>query len=414
MKISKKDKVILRRLASEYIEIAKSEEMAEIISAWYAHNNLERKRPMVLFEDHPMQNDYAGGLICEGEFARSIELGFKSNIWHFKNAKDDKPLMPYLSIRWDVPFLHFGGIEIKEKRAMDAEGRQIAHVAEHPIKNLETDMGLLKRLDFYVDKEKTYKTRDVMNDCFGDILPTVIRGRNFWTMGLTIHLIKLIGMENFYMAMYDHPEKLHEIMQFLMEEKLAFMKFKEEGDMLTLNNEGDYYCTGSYGFTHKLPQKDFSGHVRTKDLSLMLESQETSTVSPVQYEEFVFPYYMQISKEFGRLYYGCCEPMEKVWHLVKQYHNLEAVSISPWCDQEAMADNIKGDYIFSRKPLPTLVSMDNFDEDAIKKDLEYTVKLASKCELELIMKDVYSVNRDYTRIGRWVEFAKDAVEKYYG
>ena len=273
---------------------------------------------------------------------------------------------------------------------------------------------MLKRLDFWVDEETTYKKQVMLNDCFGDILPTVIRGRNFWTMGLTIHLIKLIGMENFYIAMYDHPDKIHYLMNFLMEEKLRFMKFMEENDRLTLNNEGDYYSVGSYGFTHSLPQLDYTGHVRTKDLSLMLESQETSTVSPSQYEEFVFPYYMQISKEFGRLYYGCCEPMEKIWPMVKKLHNLAAVSISPWCDQEYMAENIKGDYIFSRKPMPTLVSTDNFDEDVIKKDLEYTVKLASKCELEIIMKDVYSVNKDHNRIGRWVELARDAVEKYYG
>ena len=79
-----------------------------------------------------------------------------------------------------------------------------------------------------------------------------------------------------------------------------------------------------------------------------------------------------------------------------------------------MTENIKDAYIFSRKPMPTLVSTDNFDEKAIKKDLKYTVKLAAKCELEIIMKDVYSVNKDYSRIGRWVELARDSVEKYYG
>jgi hypothetical protein len=123
---------------------------------------------------------------------------------------------------------------------------------------------------------------------------------------------------------------------------------------------------------------------------------------------------MEIAKQYGRLYYGCCEPVEKIWHLIKRYPNLEAVSISPWCDQEAMADNIGGDYIYSRKPMPTLVSTEHFDEDAIKKDLEFSVKTASKCELELIMKDVHSVNFEYNRIGRWVELARQAVEKYYG
>ena len=318
MNISEKDKKTLRQLAEEYVEITKSDTMYEITTAWYSHNNLERKRPMVLFEDHPMHKEIVGELLCEGEFARDVELGFRSNIWHFYNVKDDKPLMPYLSIKWEVPNLNFGGIKIEEKTASDSEGRQVAHLAVSPIKNLDADLAMLKRLDFRVDENATYEKQNMLNDCFGDILPTVIRGRNFWTMGLTIHLIKLIGMENFYMAMYDHPDKVHYLMNFLMEEKLRFMKFMEENNKLTLNNEGDYYSVGSYGFTHSLPQKDYTGHVRTKDISVMLESQETSTVSPSQYEEFVFPYYMQISKEFGRLYYGCCEPMEKIWPMVKK------------------------------------------------------------------------------------------------
>ena len=184
--------------------------------------------------------------------------------------------------------------------------------------------------------------------------------------------------------------------------------------MLTLNNEADYYASGSYGFSRELPQKDFAGHVRSKDIAALLESQETSNVSPKQYEEFIFPYYYEISKHFGSLYYGCCEPVEGIWHLIKQYHNLKAVSISPWCNQEEMAANLKGDYIFSRKPMPTLVSTETFDEDEIKKDLEYTIKTASGCELELIMKDVHSVNYEHFRMGRWVELARQAVEKYYG
>ena len=414
MKISTKDKMILRDAAKEYMQVAKSDTMAEIIDAWYAHSRLERKRPMVLFEDGPLKSEYVDELLCEGEFARSIELDLKRHVWHFNNAKDDHPLMPYYAIKWQIPFLHFGGIEIKEKRATDAYGRHVAHMPEHPIKNLGTDLDLLKPLDFFVDKEKTNEIKDTLNDAFGDILPTVIRGKNVWTMGLTVELIKLISLEDFYMAMYDHPEELHKIMEFLMNEKLRLVKHMEEGDMLTLNNEADYYATGSYGFTEELPQKDFTGHVRTQDLSVLLESQETSTVSPALYEEFVFPYYMEIAKQYGRLYYGCCEPVEKIWHLIKRYPNLAAVSISPWCDQEAMADNIAGDYIYSRKPMPTLVSTEHFDEDAIKNDLEFTVKTAAKCELELIMKDVHSVNFEYNRIGRWVELARDAVEKYYG
>ena len=134
MKISAKDRNILRQLAKEYMEIVNSDTMSEIIASWYSHNNLEKKRPMILFEDHPMINEFVNDLSCEEDFARNIELGFRSDIWHFHNAKDDKPLMPYRCIRWEVPNLNFGGIEIAERTAADAEGRKVAHVAVSPIK----------------------------------------------------------------------------------------------------------------------------------------------------------------------------------------------------------------------------------------------------------------------------------------
>ena len=229
MNISKKDKKHLRDLAARYTEIANSDTMSEIISAWYSHSDLQRKRPIILFESKPMQSEYVERLECEGAFARALELDFLRNIWHFTNVKDDRPLMPYYSIKWEIPFLQFGGMKIEQKRATDAQGRQVAHIAQSPIKNLETDLGMLKQLDFFVDKELTYKKKDILNDCFGDILPTVIRGKSFWTMGLTFDAINLIGLESLYMGMYDHPEELHELLKFLMEEKLRFIEFMESG-----------------------------------------------------------------------------------------------------------------------------------------------------------------------------------------
>ncbi len=148
MKISTKDKMILRDAAKEYMQVAKSDTMAEIIDAWYAHSRLERKRPMVLFEDGPLKKEYVDELLCEGEFARGIELDLKRHVWHFYNAEDDHPLMPYYTIKWKIPFLHFGGIEIIEKKASDAYGRQVAHMPELPIKNLGYGPSFIKAARF--------------------------------------------------------------------------------------------------------------------------------------------------------------------------------------------------------------------------------------------------------------------------
>jgi len=48
-------------------------------------------------------------------------------------------------------------------------------------------------------------------------------------------------------------------------------------------------------------------------------------------------------------------------------------------------------------------------------DLKETIKLCRKnnCPLELIMKDVHTLNDEPDRLARWVELARGATEKWW-
>ena len=56
------------------------------------------------------------------------------------------------------------------------------------------------------------------------------------------------------------------------------------------------------------------------------ESQETVGVSPELFEEFVFQYQLPIISRFGFACYGCCEPVDSRWHVIKKIPNLRRVS----------------------------------------------------------------------------------------
>jgi len=163
------------------------------------------------------------------------------------------------------------------------------------------------------------------------------------------------------------------------------------------------------GYTHALPQN--GGPVRARDLWVLSESQETVLVSPKMFEEFVFPYQLPVIERFGRSYYGCCEPVHSRWHLLQKIPNLKRVSISPWCDEEFMADALGRDYVFSRKPNPTLISTERFDEDTIRGDLRKTLKAAASCNVEIIMKDVHTLAGEPWRMARWVKIAREVIEE---
>ena len=56
-----------------------------------------------------------------------------------------------------------------------------------------------------------------------------------------------------------------------------------------------------------------------------------------------YPAYKKISSLFGRLSYGCCEPVHSFWEKsISKFENLRKISISPWCNRK----NYRGFIIF--------------------------------------------------------------------
>ena len=148
--------------------------------------------------------------------------------------------------------------------------------------------------------------------------------------------------------------------------------------------------------------------MRIRDQWVLLESQETVGVGPDQFEEFIFPYQLAIAERFGKCYYGCCEPVHTRWHVLRRLPNLRAVSVSPWADEEFMAAALGAAVVFSRKPNPTLISTGDSTRPPIRADLRRTLRAARGCRLEIIMKDVHTLNGDPSA-SRWVALAREEI-----
>jgi hypothetical protein len=233
---------------------------------------------------------------------------------------------------------------------------------------------------------------------------------------MTIVAIDLIGLENLMLAMYDNPAGLHRLMAFLRDDHLAFCRWLEREGLLSLNNENDYIGSGSEGHSRDLPRPGTTPGqpVRMKDCWALLESQETVGVGPELFEEFIFPYQLALAEQFGKVYYGCCEPVHTRWQVLKKLPNLARVSVSPWADQPFMAEACGRDVVFSRKPNPAQISTALFDENAIRADLRQTLDAARGCRLEIIMKDVHTLHNEPGRLARWVQLAREESEKAGG
>jgi len=406
---------ILRTLVRRKAEIARDPVMAARQQLWTRHAALDSTRPMILAETGGVLDELIprATLHCQETWARQMERGLRELIFRYEHVRDDFVIQPWLHYGWFVNIGDFG-VQIRLVRG-DNEGKMGSYHWDPPIKDLDADFDKLHFRELSVNREKTTTWADFLEAHFGDILPARLRASYWWTTGLTWTAINLIGLQPLMMAMYDNPQGLHRLMAFLRDECIHFIEWFEREGLLTLNNEADYIGSGSQGWTVELPKMPAFGHpgtndgknVRLKDLWGLSESQETVGISPTMFEEFVFPYQLPIIERFGLSYYGCCEPIHNRWHIVKRIPNLRRVSISPWCDQEQMAADMGGDYIFCRKPNPAIISTRRFDEDAIREDIRTTLRAAGDTPLEFAMKDVHTLNDDPMRLGRWVELARE-------
>lgn len=406
--VSNKDAQVLRRLAGKVAELASRPVEEEKRKLWTMHNKLLPTRPVIYCDPENGWHEIItpDSYQCETEVGRDWEFRLRKEIFWGENIKDDKVIEPvflinhvYKDTGWGLP------IVIKKS---DMPG---SYTWDPPLKDY-SDLDKLKKPDIIVDYHTTEELFKAAQNTFGDLLNVKIKSFWWWSLGMTEMLIYLRGLEDMMMDMCINPDGLHKLMKFLMDSYLSKLDFLQENSLLSLNN--DFYVgSGGFGYTDELPQKDFDGkRVRTMDMWGFAESQETTSVSPEMYEEFIFPYQLPILERFGLNCYGCCEPLDKRWHVVKNFPRLRRVSVSPWADLKAMAEYLADKYILSMKPNPTPLSYPKVDEDFIRKNIMESLQITKGCRIEIIMKDTHTIGRNPENVIRWTRIAMQEAEKF--
>ena len=114
-----------------------------------------------------------------------------------------------------------------------------------------------------------------------------------------------------------------------------------------------------------------------------------------------------MSALFGLTYYGCCEPLhDRLEAILKAIPNVRSVSVSAWADLEAMAEMLGRRYVYSCKPNPVPISGSTLNWAQVEHDLRRTQAAARDCNVELLVRDVYTIDGDRPRIAQWVTVAK--------
>jgi len=412
-----KERIYLRELAKRQAEYAALPVMDERKRMWYDLNDARPgARPPVIVETWTFDRDFLPEKIfqCQTKLGRDIEIKLLRNIRNHELIDDDKVIPDTFDISWCVDIDEFG-VKIESETIQDAQGIETGYRFLHPIKDLERDLPLLKPAACRVDREQTQAIKVFLEDLLGDYLPVVIRTGTYGATMLTHRVIELMGMKAFFMAMYDHPDELHQLMTFLQDNALRLMRWAESEGLLRPNNANQDSFGSSYNFTTRLPAAGYmGGAARLQDMWGSTNSQETVGVSPKKFHEFCFPYYRAVCEPMGLVYYGCCEPAHPFWADICRLPHLKKVSISRWCDQHFMGEALQGtEIVFSRKPNPNYLSVDEkLDEEAWAAHIRESLEATRGVFVEFIIRDVYTVHGNIHNARRAVEIARGEIDKY--
>lgn len=419
------ERAALRELAQKVADIANSDLMAERKKLWKALHDLKPQRPMILFEPFSIEgylSDYE--FQCNEPYLRNVETRLIFLIKQFEHLDDDVVFEPYFRLPWWGKGLtatgkEYGEVKIEEHKA---QKESLAYVSNFPIKTPD-DLKKLKPRIFEIDKKPVLDLKDKLDDIFGDILPVMpgnfdnfdiepgnqpFTGNNF--IGITWDVFKLIGAEKMMLWAFDHPEALHELCRFLVDDRKSFYKFMLEKQFLDFNTDNQFAGPSSYGYVSDLPACGTAKKVELKDLWTWPESQESEPFSPAMFNEFFLPYIAEIANMFGLSYYGCCERVtDRLEYIQKAIKNLRTVSISGWSDFDRAAELLGNRYVYSRKPVPAYISSETASWDLVEKEAAKTAKAAKNCCVEVIFRDAYSVYCTPERSAQWIKIWKRAL-----
>lgn len=406
--ICEKDRQRLRSLARKQLEYAHSPRNAVIWKQWEALAAGRREAPTVrlLFSNFP-DEVIEPRLECEGEDARRLEASLLHTLVGRELFDDDTPIAPTHDIAyksWVDPF----GLQPKITRSPNGKGFHIDPVVE----DLETDLELLRGGRFGVDLEDTRRRMEFASEMFGDILPVRLVQPSL-TGAITHPLVHLMGMENFYLSMYDCPDALHEVMDMATQVYEAYYDFLERESLLLPMSGVSPVAQESFAFNSELPTEKVES---TAQVWGFLESQETTAVSPDTFGEFVFPYQDRLVKRYGLLSYGCCERVDAIWpDYLSKWKNLRKLSVSPFNNEPLIGEYLRGSgVVYYSKPRAEFVTTCGpMDEEALRRYFKGVCEAASGCLLEIAQREVGTIYGDFERGRRYVQIARECVDSYW-
>ena len=414
IRLSHKDREILRRLAGEVAKIASLDSHKEKARLWTKLNDLQSERPMVWINEicwNEMNVDDELTLEAEHPWGRDQENLLRRILYQWKHLPADMVVSDFIPCPRAIHSTDFGIIEdvdiIKTDETSDVVSRHFNVQIKEP-----EDLEKIKMPIVTHNEEATEYQYRAMCEVFDGIMPVKKVGQTHIWFTPWDYLIRWWGIEEAMMDMILRPDMVNAAVSKMVDAWMVELDQFQQMNLLSLDNANERVGSGGYGYTKQLPGDDYDpDHVCPHNMWGCSNAQIFSEVSPEMHWEFALKHDMRWLQRFGLTYYGCCEPLDKKIDLLHRIPNLRKISVSPWCDIDRTIDEIGADYVISQKPTPAVFAESRWRPEKARADVRQVLEKAEgKCHIEFIMKDISTVRYEPQRLWEWARIAMEEVE----
>ena len=412
MPFSATDRDTIRELARQVAEIAALPVQQETIALWKALNGLKPVRPMVMIDQipwHEMDVDGELALRTEDDSCRHIETRLRRTLYVWRHMRADMVVEPVVDVAKVVRGTDFGPRTVENRAVLDPGNSVVGHYYLDQLHD-EQDLQKIRWPPVALDEPATAQVEEQAHDLFDGILGVRMQGC-LPMFAPWDQIVQWHGAETVLVDLLDRPQFMHQLVARVTDASLSMLDQLEAQGLLGCC-QSTVHCSGAH--TDELPVPGFDPQrPRARDLWTCGMAQIFSSVSPATHQQFELDYANRWYERFGLVYYGCCEPLDRKISIIRDIPHVRKISMSPWVNEENGAEQIGGDFVFSRKPTPALLAGDNWEPEAVARDLRDTREACTRhgCPVEFILKDISTVRYEPQRLWAWADVAAEVVRE---
>jgi hypothetical protein len=415
IKLRRRDKDVLRRLAEELAPIAVLPVHREKARLWQKLNDLQSERPMVWINEipwHEMNVDNELTLLTEHPWARDQERELRRTLYQWRHLPGDMIVSDFLACPLAVHSTDFGIIEdvdvVKTDDASDIVSRHY-HIQIRDFADLEK----IKMPVVTHNEVATQYRYQAMCDVLGDIMPVRKLGQTHIWFTPWDYLCRWWGIQEAMLDLIERPDLVNAAVERMVDAWMVELDQFVALNALALDCNNTRVGSGGYGYTRELPGADFDpNYVRPHNMWGCSNAQVFSEVSPQMHWEFAMRHDLRWLERWALTYYGCCEPLHQKIDLLRKIPNLRKLSASPRCDSQRVVREVGTDYVLSRKPNPAILAEDDWQPQRARQETAEFLEVARGCHVELIMKDISTVRYQPQRLWEWAAIAMEVAEEF--